>query len=283
MRLKFLLVGVLAFAFTHSSVSLAETNVKITPDIVYGHKDGLAMTMDLLEPADSPNGSCLMFVMSGGWVSTWVSPEAMQKTFQPFLDKGYKVFVVRHGSSPKYLIPEIVEDMRKAHRFVSDHATKYAFDPERIGVFGYSAGGHLSLMLGTTTNDKKGEAASSTSPKVAAVVTIFPPSDLEPYIHDAVLSERFPALKFPKEQVKDYSPLFHATEDDAPTLFIHGDKDTLVPHWHSEKMHDALKKANVPSELVIIEGAGHGFDEAGSKRALEAMLRWFDSHLGQKK
>lgn len=252
--------------------------VDITADVVYGHKDGLALTYDVFRPRAKDGAApapCLLFMVSGGWVSQWMPPAAMAPFTRPLLDRGYTVCTVRHGSSPRYLIPEIVSDVRQALAHVAGHAADHGIDPQRIGVFGASAGGHLSLMLGTTTND--GPAGA---PRVAAVAAIFPPTDLAPYLDPAAgFLERFPALKFPREQGERYSPLLQVSADDAPTLLVHGDKDELVPLWHSEKIHDAFTAAAVPTRLLVIEGAAHGFDAAGNRRMFEAMAEWFDEHL----
>ena len=251
--------------------------VAITTDVVYGHKDGLALTYDVFrpDPDDDAPGPCLLFMVSGGWVSQWMPPAGMTPFVRPFLDRGYTVCAVRHGSSPRYVIPEIVTDVRAALEHVTANAAEHGIDPARLGVYGFSAGGHLSLMLGTTTND-----AGGGKPHVAAVAAVFPPTDLAPYLDpDAGFLDRFPALKFPREQGDTYSPLRQVSGDDAPTLLVHGDKDELVPLWHSEKIRDAFEAAEVPQRLLVIEGAAHGFDAEGNRRMFEAMLEWFDRHL----
>jgi acetyl esterase/lipase len=254
--------------------------VGVTADVVYGHKDGLALTYDVFRPESTGEGRgpCLILIVSGGWVSQWMPPEAMLPFTKPLLDRGYTVCAVRHGSSPKYQIPEIVDDVRKALVHVSEHAADLRIDPARIGIFGFSAGGHLSLMLGTTTN--AAARGRDDKPRVAAVAAVFPPTDLAPYVEPAAgYLERFPALKFPREQADSYSPLKQVSDDDAPTLLVHGDKDELVPLWHSERIRDALRASNVDADLLVIEGAAHGFDADGNRRMFEAMLDWFDKHL----
>ena len=85
----------------------------------------------------------------------------MKPLFQVYLEKGYHVFAVRHGSSPKYTIPEAVSDVRRAVRFVRQNAKRFHIDADRLGVMGMSAGGHLSLMLGTTGDDGRAAAKGS--------------------------------------------------------------------------------------------------------------------------
>lgn len=256
----------------------AQVPVSITPDVVYGHKDGMALTFDVFKPKEKGNGLGLLFMVSGGWVSQWTEPTKLQPMVQPLLEAGYTVFAVRHGSSPRYVIPEIAVDVRSALKFIHSHAADYGVDPAKLGVFGFSAGGHLSLLLGTMTNDKE----ASDAPHVAAVVAVFPPTDLGPYVDlESPRREQFPALKFDPAKANDYSPLMHVTADDAPTLLVHGDKDELVPIWHSQKIAAAFAEAKVPAELITIEGAAHGFNAEGNQRMVKGMVAWFDKHLGK--
>lgn len=273
-------LGYWGLALPMTARGLEVPGVTIREDVVYGHKDGLAMTYDVFSPRDGGNGRGLVFMVSGGWVSIWAPPEQAVMLFRPFLDAGYTVIPVRHGSSPKYLIPEIVSDVRTAFHHISENAAEYSVDAAKLGVFGFSAGGHLSLVLGTTTNDRGKEKSPSLFPRVAAVAAVFPPTDLAPYVDPQnPLREQFPALKFDPAKADEFSPLRHVTADDAPTLLVHGDRDELVPLWHSEKIRDAFATENVPHKLVVIEGAGHGFNAEGMRRMFENMVSWFNEHL----
>ncbi|MGB0578943.1 MAG: alpha/beta hydrolase [Limisphaerales bacterium] len=91
-------------------------------------------------------------MVSGGWYSRWHDPKRINAIYWALLAKGFTVFSVRHGSSPKFTIPEVVGDVRRSVRFIRQHATEYGVDPKRLGVCGGSAGGHLSLVLGTTSD-----------------------------------------------------------------------------------------------------------------------------------
>lgn len=249
----------------------------VVADVVYGHKDGMALTYDVFTPKQNAKGVGLVFMVSGGWVSRWAPAEQAVNLFRPLLAEGYTVLAVRHGSSPKYVIPEIAQDVETAFKHIHQHAGQFQVDPNRLGIFGFSAGGHLSLLLGTKTND---QGTGQDAPRVAAVVAVFPPTDLAPYVEPSnPLREQFPALKFETSQADRYSPLKHVTSDDAPTLLVHGDQDELVPIWHSQKIDQAFQQQHVPHELLTIEGAGHGFDAEGNRRMFEAMVRWFNTQL----
>jgi acetyl esterase/lipase len=284
--LSFLLLQV---ALTHAEEKKAE-EVKIEPDVVYGHKLGLAMTMDIYHPAKNANGAGVLFMVSGGWYSTWGPADKALPMFQPLLDRGFTVFSVRHGSSPKFGIPEAVSDVRRSVRFIRTNAKNFGVDPKRLGVYGMSAGGHLSLTLGTASDEGDSSAKDEVdraSDRVAAVVAYVAPTDLRIMVWEAPdhlpAYDKFPALNLGLKEAEEYSPLLKVTEDDPPTMLIAGDKDELVPISHSQNIYKALQEKKVPSELFVIEGAGHGFGGEDQKRATKAMIEWFEKHLAAEK
>lgn len=269
----------------------AVAEAKIDPDQIYGRKDGMALTLDVIRP-DKPNGAGILWLQSGGWYSGWTDPKVLLGASKSFLDKGFTMFIVRHGSAPKYAVPDAVADVRRAVRFVRLKAKDYGVDPERLGVMGGSAGGHLSLMLGTTGDDGNPSAKDEVlrqSSRVAAVVALFPPSDLRGWTTDppAEIKKHAalkPPLAFDAKLEPDVSPLLKATDKSAPSIIIHGDKDKLVPIEHGQKMIAALQKVKVPCELVTVEGAGHGYSPKQNKEIVApAMLRWFETYLAAKK
>ena len=285
LRISALLCPLLCLFHTVS----AEEWRSITPDVIYGHKAGMALTYDVIKPGQNANGAAVLFMVSGGWVSTWMPPESVVRPeknalnlFEKIVDRGYTLILVRHGSSPWFKVPDAVSDVRTAIRHVRKHAASYEIDPARIGVCGGSAGGHLSLVLGTMGDDGDPQSAKELekiSSRVQAVAAYFPPTDIREYVNHEKLSPQFPAIVFPADQAPGVSPLLSVTSDDAPTLLIHGDKDELVPISHSERFLDAMKKANASCELLIMPGAAHGFPGAQGQQAETALLDWFDRHL----
>jgi acetyl esterase/lipase len=218
-------------------------------------------------------------MVSGGWYSRWAPPEQRAEQFKDMLDAGFVVIPVHHGSSPRYYVPEAYADVSRAVRHIRLHAPHYGVDPNRLGVTGGSAGGHLSLMLGL--NADAGDPNSSDevlheSNAVAAVVAYFPPVDLRRL---AGPSERFPALDFPVEQAAGISPILFADRNDPPTLLIHGDADDLVNISNSQIMQAEFQQQGVVSEFVTIPGAGHGFRGEDAVYAAKLRLAWFKQHL----
>ena len=150
--LRFLLLLALACAADHTHAQTKPSGQTATytrtEDVVYGRKFGTALTLDVFQPTTiKPNGFGIIQVISGGWVSSHTNISAA--SIQTYLDRGYTVFTVVHGSQPKFTLAEIVPDLHRAVRFIRQNAARWAIDPAHLGITGSSAGGHLSLTLGT--------------------------------------------------------------------------------------------------------------------------------------
>jgi acetyl esterase/lipase len=264
---------------------------KIRPDVVYGHKDGLALTFDVVTPAKA-NGAAILWIQSGGWYSSWVDSKVWPTRAKPFLDKGFTVLIVRHGSAPKYNIPEAVQDVRRSVRFVHMNAKELGIDADRLGVYGGSAGGHLSLVLATTGDDGDAKAKDELlrhSSRVTAVVAWYPPTDLREWVSNPPEEIKKhaglkPPLSFDPKLAPGVSPVLHADSRNAAILMIHGDKDTLVPLEHSRNMLEALEKVKAVGKLMVVEGAAHDFSPKQFQDIVwPATVDWFEKHLAVKK
>jgi acetyl esterase/lipase len=300
-----LVLALFAAVTSTCATALADETFTRTEDVVYGRKFGTALTMDVFTPKQQ-NGAAIVFVVSGGWFS---AHEAINIGFmQEFLKRGYTVFAVVHGSQPKFTIPEILDDMHRAVRFIRSRATQYHIDPDRMGICGLSAGGHLSLMQGMAGAPGKPDAKDPVdreSSRVQAVACFFPPTDFLNYgntgenaIGRGVLKDFKAPFDFrefdPKSKAfvpitdeakiaeigKTISPITHVTKDDPPTLIIHGDADKLVPFQQAEIIIDKLKEAGVPAELVTKKGQAHGWADLGNDFTI--LADWFDKYLARK-
>jgi acetyl esterase/lipase len=251
----------------------------IMHDVIYGHHDGMASVYDVIKPKNA-NGSAVLYMVSGGWVSRWAAPETRVAQFKPLLDQGITVIPIHHGSSPRFKVPEAHADVKRALRHISLNAASYGLDAKRLGVFGGSAGGHLSLMLGLNGDDGDPKATDPVlrgASRIKAVVAYYPPVDLRKMTGP---SDRFPALDFPNEQAASISPILFVDAKDPPTLIVHGDADTLVPISSGKSIYDALKAAGVKTDMVVIKGGEHGFpNEDHRAEAGRAMAKWFKENL----
>ncbi len=262
-----------------------------TEDVIYGRKHGVALTLDVVQP-EKTNGAAVLFMVSGGWFSSkdGISP----KFYRPFLDHGYTVFAIVHGSQPKYTISEITQDIHRAVRFVRHNAARYGVDPMKFGIAGASAGGHLSLTMGTQGKPGAADAKDPVdreSSAVQAVACFFPPTDFLNYgtpgtdaVGVGILASFKPAFG-PKADTaesrqtygKEISPLYFVTSNMPPTLIIHGDADKLVPYQQAEIFISKAKELGVKAELVRREGKEHGW--GGLEADVEILAKWFDQHL----
>jgi len=292
---------VLSVALALFSAQGAESYTR-TEDIIYGRKYGVALTMDGFKP-EHPNGAAVLFMVSGGFFSAkeGINPYLLQG----FFDHGYTVFAIVHGSQPKFIIPEITSDIHRAVRFIRHNAKEYGIDPDRIGVYGGSAGGHLSLMqglAGDTGDPSAKDPVDRESSRVQAVGCFYPPTDFLNYgkegevaLGRGVLSGFKAPFDFHELDKKSntfvpvtdeqkvleigrkISPVTHVSADDPPTLIIHGDADKLVPIQQAELLVKKLKEAGVEAKLVTKPGGGHGWPDQAKDVVLIA--DWFDSHL----
>jgi len=290
----------LLLAFALCVTALVPTNTRAaesqkitrTEDVLYGRKFGTALTMDIFTP-EKQNGCAILFMVSGGFFS---SHEAVNPGFyRPLLDRGYTVFAVVHGSQPKFQIPEIMQDVNRAVRFVRHNAKKFGVDANKFGVTGGSAGGHLSLILGTLGGPGKADAKDpidQESSAVQAVACFYPPTDFmnwgapgDVQVGIGPVGTQFKAAFGPrsdteegrKEMGAEISPINFVTAKMAPTLVIHGDADKVVPIYQARIFEKKCAEMKAPYKLIIREGKDHGWP--GLDKDLIIFADWFDDHL----
>ncbi|MDZ4288995.1 MAG: alpha/beta hydrolase [Prosthecobacter sp.] len=267
------------------------TDVTRTEDVVYGRKFGVALTLDVLQPAKS-NGYGIVYMVSGGWVSNHaaIGPNA----YAAFLDRGYTIFAVCHGCQPKFIIPEITQDIHRAIRFIRHNASKWNVNPDHLGISGGSAGGHLSLTMGTQGRSGPADAKDPIdreSSAVQAVACFFPPTDFLNYGtpgEDAVgvgTLKNYKGAFGPESDTpegrqklgKEISPIYFVTAQLPPTLIIHGDADKLVPMQQAETFVQRATAAGAVAKLVVKPGAAHGWPDRVPD--MLKMADWFDEYL----
>ncbi|MEI8016983.1 MAG: alpha/beta hydrolase, partial [Schlesneria sp.] len=186
MKLKICLLTTLAFVFCQPNIARCDQPVRRTEDVIYGRKSGMALTLDVFQP-DKPNGSGLLFLVNGGWLSSKSTP--MMVTIRPedyrvFLERGYTMFAVVTSSQPKFTVSEEIDDVLRAVRFVRRNAVQYGVKPDRLGVLGASSGGHLTLSIAARGGSGKSDSPDPVereSSAVQAAVCFFPPTDFLNY------------------------------------------------------------------------------------------------------
>jgi acetyl esterase/lipase len=259
-------------------------------DVVYGTGGGEELKLNIGRPKElSGPTPCIVFIHGGGWAAGNKSGHDVQ--VRELAKKGYVAATVGYRFAPKHVFPAQVEDVKCAVRFLRANAEKYQIDKDRIGAVGFSAGAHLSMMLGTMDKGDgcEGEGGNPDQPsKVNAVVAWFGPTDLTtpdwPNQSGRLIVQFCGGTKEEKLDVyKQASPLTYVNTGDAPTLLIQGTKDALVPWTQATYMADALTKAGVYGRVDLIFGAGHGWGGEEMKRTADETVAFFDQFLKAKK
>lgn len=292
----------LGFAVIITCVSLAAGGLWLyfhpaltrTDGLVYGQRHGRNLTLDVVKPKN-PNGLGVALLVSGRWRSSTNSFRPWMAA--PLLQRGYTVFAVYHVSQPEATVMEIVEDMHRAIRYIRHHARDHGVDPERLGVSGGSAGGHLSLMLATRGGPGSADSSDPVereSSAVQAVAIFYPVTDLV----DLGSSTENPGNGGPPKSFvqafgpnstnlivwrpisRDMSPLYHINTNLPPTLIFQGGADTLTPPEQSERFQRKARELGRTVEIVMRPGEKHGW--LTMPLDVRQFADWYDRYLARK-
>lgn len=300
MKIRILALG-LAMACM-SSLDAEEAlpgDVELIRDVTYGTGSGHDLKLDVLRPKSHRDGAgpAVVYIHGGSWANG--SKSKLKKAEVRLAQHGYVVATIDYRFSQEAIFPAQLEDSKCAVRWLRAHAGDYQVDPQRIGVWGDSAGGHLAALVGTAQGLEGQGGWPETSSRVRAVVDMYGPSDFTP-TSLALLAKAPPELKLPSpddpnssvakllggpitkvpEQAREASPTTHVTPDDPPFLLLHGDHDTMVPLQQSQLLAETLKKSGVEANLVIYKGGSHGL--AGFEDEYYPQVeRFLDRHLGK--
>ena len=286
----------------------AEGNTYPQEEIVYGRKDGMGLLMTQLKPKVRSNGKAIISVQAGSWFSNFNMIERGVYYKREYLDKGYNVFMVVLGSQPRYAIPDQVEDLKRAVRYIRYNAKQLGIDPGHIGIEGGSAGGHLSLIIATADekiNTNASDPVDRVSSRVQAAAVLFPPTDFFNWGFPgaATINQReiqkqlrvYGAFDFrvwnnstltydpvtdtaARNKIgKEISPIYAVSFDDPPIFIVHGDADMTVPVQQSQTFIAKLKEAGVTNNFAIKKGGRHNPDDM--KPELDHFVDWFDKYL----
>ena len=262
--------------------------MKVLRDVEYAN-GGKALLLDMYLPkAQGQLLPVIVWIHGGGW-------RAGSKDLcsaMPLSGQGYAVVSINYRLTGEAPFPAQIHDCKAAIRWVRSHAREYGFDPDRVGVWGSSAGGHLVALMGTSGGVKEleGDVGGNLeqSSRVQAVCDFCGPASFrrEDFEDDQTVRVGNGLevvelllggpLKENGEKARLASPVEHASKDDPPFLIVHGEKDSVVPVKHGQLMAEALQKAGVEVTLRIVPGAGHG---VSSPETIKMATEFFDRHL----
>ena len=270
-----------------SRPTFAQAKVELASNVEYANPDNQHLQIDIARPAEGVGPFPTILCIHGGGFRAGTRQE-YDGLIQRFAEHGYVAATVTYRLTPKYPFPAAIYDVKASVRWLRANASKYHIDPDRIGVTGGSAGGHLALFLGVTSDVKEFEGDEgnlSQSSRVNCVVNCYGPSDFtKSYGKSVDAAEVLPLflggnLEQAHQKHLVSSPYYWVTPNAAPTLCIHGTLDNYVAFDQSVLMVEKLKAAGVEAELMPIEGAHHGFSGDDARKAEEAMFAYFDKHF----
>lgn len=259
------------------------------PYVTGGHE---RQKLDLYLPKAGEKLPLIIRIHGGAWLAGSKEMEGAED----YIHNGFAVASINYRLSQHAVFPAQIQDCKAAVRYLRANAQKYNLDPNRFGVWGPSAGGHLAALLGTTGDVNEFDVGEnlSVSSRVQAVADYFGPTDfLQMEAHRLPGGMRHNAADSPEskliggpiednpEKVAKANPITYITKDTPPFLIVHGDKDPLVPHYQSELLEAALKKAGVSVTFYTVKDGGHGgFKDPNVPRLTK---EFFDKNLKNKK
>jgi len=264
-------------------------DVNIVRDVVYKHVNGRDLRLDIYSPKSITHPlPVLLWIFGNRW-------SRGSKNHPPplyLISRGYIVISIDYRLSGEAPFPAAIEDCKAAVRWIRANAAAYHFDPDHIGAWGHSAGGHLAALLGTSGGvaELEGGDNSSFSSRVQAVCDMSGPSDILQF-YEAVSNSNERIARIDRSSIEQFlggsveqnrakaiaaSPTTYVSKDDPPFLIIHGEEDMTIPVSQSEVLASKLKAAGVQVTLIMAERRGHG---VGGPRFAPEITAFFDEHL----
>lgn len=255
--------------------------IDVWKDVEYANVDGHSLKLDLYVPENLSAPVPLVIDIHGGG---WMALDKNEMIARGLIGRGFAVASIDYRLSGVATFPAQIYDCKAAVRWLRAHAAEYGWNPDKIGAWGDSAGGHLVSLLGLTADNpalEGNEGNTNVSSRVQAVCDFYGPSDLwttDHHLADSVADNAVPRLlggliEQNVDKARLASPLFYVSSNACPFLIVHGDKDPIVPLQQSIALNDAMQKAGVPTQLYVVKGGGHGFGEPHAYELVEAFFK----------
>lgn len=260
-------------------------------DLVYCTNQ-VALKMDLYYPVSGKAPwPAILFVHGGAWVGGDKSIEYVSEEVDALRAAGYIVVAVDYRLAPDYAFPAMIVDLKCSVRFLRAHAEELQLDPENIGAWGNSAGGHLVSLLGLADKSAgwdRGEYEEQSS-EIQAVVDMFGVTDMlrfpdEDRVHE-MATILFGGVEPDRKMLAYASPISYISVGDPPFLIVHGKQDDVIPVSQALLLHQRLVFTGVPTHLTLIANAGHGLKAVGGRpkpartQIIGSMVEFFDRYL----
>lgn len=260
--------------------------VEVVRDVEYGKVAGTPLLLDIYRPKERSKEPipAVIFIHGGGWKAGDKADGRFATRTATLAGRGFFAVSINYRLTRSNLAAE-VEDCTCAVRWLRANAEKHGVNPDKIGVWGSSAGGHLALMVAYTAGRPEFQGTGGhegVSSRVTAVCSWYGPTDLA----GLTLGKGDAKEGAGGDDKKRLSPLTYAEKDIPPTLLIHGDKDQTVPFAHSERLAEAIQRAEGDVTLVRVKNGNHGLKPVGAssiepsvERLMALTGEFFDKHL----
>jgi triacylglycerol lipase len=272
--------GLFAWVFLADTSGLSAGEFQSVRDVTYVQRGDEAIKADVYVPDGAGPFPGVLVVHGGAWRIG--NKMQMMRFARALAAEGFSSVAINYRLAPEHPFPAQIEDCKSAVRWMRKNSDTYKIDPQRIGAVGYSAGGHLVALLGTTDAScgLEGPDADGTSTRLQCVVAGGAPCDfrLTPPNSEG-LAFWLGGTRAEKPQAYELaSPAKFVTKDDPPTLFFHGDADRLVPIFSPKAMVRSMTEAGIETRLYVVEGAGH-MQAFGDEQAQVEAVQFFADHL----
>lgn len=292
--LALLLVAITALPASAQKPAPVPAGAKAHRDLAYVENGHERQKLDLYLPEKSDGRvPLIIWVHGGGWQNG--TKDGCPPLRGGYLERGYAVASIGYRLSQHAVFPAQIEDCKAAIRWLRAHAKEYGIDPNRLGVWGSSAGGHLVALIGTSGEVKAFDVGANLdqSSRVQAVCDYYGPTDFSVFAttpgYESHATAASPEAKLiggavmeNKEKAARVNPITYVTKDDPAFLIVHGDKDPTVPINQSQLLFEALKTAGVSVHFHTIHGAGHGGAGFNEPPIPEMVTAFFEQTLKAK-
>ena len=242
----------------------------VEKNIAYSNADFINLKLDVYYPLTAPSlMPAVIYLHGGAWIEGDKSDAASSPEVTELVKRGFLVASINYDLAPQYTIQGQIENAKCAVRFLRANSSYFGIDPNKIGAMGYSAGGHLAAVLGTSDKSAGMDASggfTDQSSRVQAAVDFYGPTDLRNLFsgYPAIILQELVGTSDVNSGILDkISPMTYVSADDPSFLILHGDKDSVVPLSQSQALYQSLQAAGIPATLMVVQNGDHGFAPVG--------------------
>ena len=268
----------------NSRMVVNEEYSRIEPgDILIVYKVSRPSLTIFLAPKEKATGAAVIICPGGGYSNLAMGYEGTEVA-QRFNESGISAFVLKYRipSDGTMIDKEIgpLQDAQRAFLLVRSHAAEWGIDSKRIGIMGFSAGGHLAATAGTHFKKNYIDNPGLISLRPDFMLLIYPVISFKPPIAHMGSAHNLLGPNPSKEQINEFSNEMQVTDLTPPAFLVHAKDDTVVPYANSLVFAEALKNHHIPAKIFLYDRGGHGFgmtNNTNSQRWMDLCIEWISN------